>query len=167
MKLPWHQTYASRGVPAYPLPTSHRIPDEAIPPAPQQLLQKTHSFVGAQMANDSLEWPPEFLLYARVAGLPAVGGPLTHWNTPSLPDSPRMPITTALRRSSTMVTTEVTDSDRVQPFCPAQVLELNALPSVQACLEDQLGGGGQGALQPVIVQRTGLPHCHTLCKSTS
>lgn len=35
--------------------------------------------------------------------MPAVGAPLTHWKTPSLPDSPRIPITTALRRSSTMV----------------------------------------------------------------
>ncbi len=55
----------------------------------------------------------------------------------------------------------------LQPFCPAQVLELDALPSVQPCLEDELGGGGQGALQPVVVQRTGLPHCHPLCKHTS
>jgi len=55
----------------------------------------------------------------------------------------------------------------LQPFCSAQVLELNALPSVQPCLEDQLGGGGQGALQPVVVQGTGLSHCHPLCTSTS
>ncbi len=51
----------------------------------------------------------------------------------------------------------------VQPFCPAQVLQLNALPPVQPCLEDELGGGGQGPLQPVVVQRAGLAHCHPLC----
>ena len=55
----------------------------------------------------------------------------------------------------------------LQSFCSAQVLKLNALPSVQPCLKDQLGGGGQGALQPVVVQRTGLSDCHPLCTSTS
>ena len=47
------------------------------------------------------------------------------------------------------------------------VHQLDALPPVEAGLEDQLGGGGQGPSGAVIVHCAALSNCHTLCMVTT